>query len=78
MKRFILFGFDECYPKGGMTDFINSFDAFDEALNFVKLDLFEYDIFQIYDLEYKKILLQEQTSEIDNLKVNILIFGKKK
>ena len=74
----MLFGFDKYYPKGGMDDFVNSFDTFDESLNFVKLDLFEYDIFQIYDLEYKKILLQEQTSEIDNLKVNILIFGKKK
>ena len=77
MKRFILFGFDEYYPKGGMTDFVNSFDTFDDAFDFVKLDLFLYDMFQIYDLEYEKILLQEHTSEIDNLKVNILIFGKK-
>ena len=73
----MLFGFDKYYPKGGMDDFVNSFDTFDDAFDFVKLDLFEYDMFQIYDLEYKKILLEEKKREIDNLKVNILIFGKK-
>lgn len=31
VKRFLLFIFDEFYPRGGWNDFVDSFDTLEEA-----------------------------------------------
>jgi hypothetical protein len=49
MKRYLLFGFDTYYPRGGMNDLITSFDLVEELkLSDVHLWL---NHFQVFDLE---------------------------
>jgi len=36
MKKFMIFGFNDYYPAGGMGDFIDSDDTLESALAFVK------------------------------------------
>ncbi len=51
MKRYILFGYDGYYPRGGWNDFIASFDTVAEAF-----DAIRRDYFQIVDLTTGKIV----------------------
>lgn len=51
-KRYILFGFYNYYPSGGMNDAIESFDEKEEILNDVEqYNSFGYDYYQIFDTE---------------------------
>lgn len=49
MERYLLFAFDSYYPQGGWTDFINSFDSLDEAIQSGMM--LERDYFQVVDIE---------------------------
>ena len=33
-KRFLLFAYDDYYPKGGLDDWIDSFDNVQDAINY--------------------------------------------
>jgi len=54
MKRYMLFGFDQYYPLGGMKDFIDSFANQDDALKYA-IEHHE-DMFHIYDLITNEII----------------------
>lgn len=49
--RYLLFCFDDCYPSGGMSDCVASFDSRDHAIAEYKKRECEYDNCYIYDLE---------------------------
>lgn len=60
-KRFIIFGYDEYYPSGGMGDFISSFDTLEELLDKMKLaeeeaffSRYTRDYFNILDIKHFK------------------------
>lgn len=42
MKKYIVFGYDQFYPLGGMMDFQDDFDTLEEALVYVKKDKWVY------------------------------------
>ena len=50
MKRFLLFGYDDYYPTGGMDDFVNSFDSLEECVEEMSRDLV-VDRYHVLDLE---------------------------
>lgn len=61
MKRYALFEFDQYYPSGGWSDFVNSFDSVDEAVSFynlprpregMKYDTYPADNYQVVDLHF--------------------------
>lgn len=47
MKRYWLFTWSTYYPSGGMNDFCDSFDDYDDACNAAKQS--DADRFQIFD-----------------------------
>lgn len=54
MKRFFVFGGSLYYPRGGMWDFMESFDIEDEAKSFRLANKHyehEYSWIQIWDME---------------------------
>lgn len=68
MKRYLLFGFDDHFPKGGMNDFIDDFDSLEEAhTEFINggdlVTTGAYKNFQIYDTETKELALTNQTNQ---------------
>lgn len=70
MKRYLVFFYPKYYPSGGMEDFIDSFDNFDDAVAEIYKqadaykydnettysDVFEYNQAHIYDLTTEKTL----------------------
>ncbi|MEQ6355193.1 hypothetical protein ABNX05_11240 [Lysinibacillus sp. M3] len=62
MKKYMLFGFDHYYPRGGMNDLIGTFDSKEEADDhFIKLNregeyIIKYDEYQLFDTEKEEIL----------------------
>ena len=50
MKRFLLFGFDNYYPMGGMNDFVGDFDSREEARADANINGGR-DFYQILDTE---------------------------
>lgn len=68
MKRFLLFGFDDYYPYGGMKDFIMDFDTMNEVVACTTKDhlgdggiyiaedgcKYGYDTLQAYDQQCRK------------------------
>ncbi len=62
MKRYMLFGFDHYYPRGGMNDLIGTFDSKEEVDDhFIKLHMegeyiIKYDKYQLFDTEKEEIL----------------------
>jgi len=51
MKRYFLFGFDDLYPSGGMSDFKGDFDSIEEAIRFVREQKLKSDNYEILDTE---------------------------
>lgn len=49
MKRFLLFTYYGYYPRGGMSDFVDSFDEIDEAM--VRAKSSYADFYDILDIE---------------------------
>jgi len=41
-KEYIVFGIDEYYPHGGLSDIIGDFDALEEAIDFAKKCGYDY------------------------------------
>jgi hypothetical protein len=48
-KRYLVFMYDKHYPSGGLGDFKESFDTYNEAYEFVKDKRSHYEISEIYD-----------------------------
>ena len=51
MKRYMVFGYDNYYPCGGMDDFILDYDSIHDAVNNAFIYLKTRDIVDIYDCE---------------------------
>lgn len=52
MKKYLLFGFDEFYPSGGLNDLICMFDSVPEAIDGYLENVdndFGYDKFQVFN-----------------------------
>jgi hypothetical protein len=67
MKKYMLFQFDEFYPKGGIRDFAVEFDFYDE---FKKLYKFKaYDFYQLVNTsDFSHKLLRFAETDKDNKK----------
>ena len=50
MKQYLVFGYYGFYPRGGMNDFIDSFDTEEEAYTRIKAD---HKLNEDYDPEYE-------------------------
>lgn len=48
--RFLLFGFDDYYPRGGLDDCKGSFNSKDESLEILN-DTLPFDKYNVLDLE---------------------------
>lgn len=53
-KRFLLFGYDNYYPEGGMSDYIKSFNDIKEIFNFISSELRK--LYALYDFDNYEIL----------------------
>jgi len=51
MKRYWLFCGDDCYPGGGMRDFVGDFDAIDEVKDALRKPCEAPDWWQVVDTE---------------------------
>lgn len=50
MKRWLLFGYDQYYPGGGWTDFLQSYDMYDEAVDAIARRVHgNFDYHQVVD-----------------------------
>lgn len=58
MKRFLLFGGDTYYPRGGMDDFKGDYDTIDEAKNEALLKRY-CDWIHIYDQETRQFVFND-------------------
>lgn len=73
MKRYMLFGFDHYYPRGGMNDLIGTFESNEEANDyFIKLHkdgeyIIKYDEYQLFDTE-KEEILRYSLPDFDSIK----------
>lgn len=49
--RFLIFGYDEYYPQGGMTDLVDSVDNIEEAIDYVTKHISNRtrDYYEVYD-----------------------------
>ena len=58
MKRYWLFQFDEYYPRGGINDFVESFDSIQDALECSKKVKNEFggESYHIFDSEKNEII----------------------
>jgi hypothetical protein len=52
LKTFILFGFCDYYPSGGIEDYLGDFDTLEEAEKII--DFTRFDNFQIFNQESKE------------------------
>lgn len=43
MKKYIVFGYDQYYPAGGLGDVVGSFDTLDEAKEYIKNDRCDFN-----------------------------------
>jgi len=50
MKQYLLFGFDQYYPRGGWSDLLGSFDTLEEAKGAVGKQG-RWDYYQIVDIQ---------------------------
>jgi hypothetical protein len=62
-RRFILFGFLDCYPNGGAGDIRGVFSTADEARAEIQAGdgKFHYDNYQIYDIEKHDVVDEFRT-----------------
>ena len=82
MKRYILFGFDNYYPGGGLNDIVESFDSISEIQPYID-DVIRtvynngyrspgYDQYQIFDLETRtEVFLPDEIVVAPEKKNNI-------
>lgn len=61
MKRFMLFGMWQYYPRGGMKDFIDSFDTEEEAIAEIKNH--SCDKYHICDIEENRIVYTKYSDD---------------
>jgi len=54
-KRFILFGFFQYYPRGGLGDVAKDFDTQEEANIYITKCSY-YDTYELFDRETGKII----------------------
>jgi len=60
LKRFIVFGFNDHYPAGGLSDIVSAHDTLEEAQNYVSMkrtvdpgdERDNYQIFDTFTLQY--------------------------
>lgn len=52
-KRFLVFAYYNYYPSGGMNDFQKSFDTYEEAEEYIRLERHDhsFDRYDIVDLD---------------------------
>ena len=67
MKRYFLFSYDNYYPSGGMNDFINHFEKFEEAKEEAKKAPFEN--IQIFDIFTGEVFHSTKDGVDDALKL---------
>lgn len=56
MKRYWLFVFETCYPRGGMSDFKESFDESQAAEIFIQKNIDKEKEWHIFDSKKNKII----------------------
>lgn len=56
MQRYMLFGYDEFYPAGGLGDIIGSFDTAAEIEEAIEAQLYKLDQYEVLDLKLRKWL----------------------
>jgi hypothetical protein len=54
MKKYIIFGYDDYYPSGGLNDILKSVDSIEEAKKFI--DNSFYNNFEIVDRDTWNII----------------------
>jgi len=59
MKKYIVFGFDQYYPIGGLCDTQGSYDTLDEAIQACKKK--EYEFLEIVDRDTWKRVWNNQS-----------------
>ena len=57
LKKYILFGYDQYYPNGGLTDIIDSYDSLAEATSIAKNE--SCDWWYIIDRDTWKVMLEK-------------------
>lgn len=65
MKNFLLFGYNEYYPWGGMRDFIKDFDSIEEAKEFMNTFTTpnKQDNYHIYSISERHIVWDNYSTE---------------
>ncbi len=48
-KRFIVYGYADHYPAGGIHDEIHSADSLGEAIDFLRISETSWDTYEVYD-----------------------------
>lgn len=80
MKRFLVFGFDNYYPSGGIGDLQGEFDTLEEAIaltevkNRYRPETYEWENYELVDTQentvttmYRRGMSDERTKEVTGL-----------
>lgn len=59
-NRFAVFVIEECYPSGGVSDIVESFDNIEDAVNFAESLPFN-DCIEILDFDKRQIVWDSRT-----------------
>lgn len=65
MKRYWLFGFNRCYPLGGMQDFRKDFDTISECHHEYGKQI--QDFYQIFDSKDRIVLFDSDLPDEDDI-----------
>jgi len=55
--RYFIFAYDDCYPKGGFGDFVESHEYRDEAITSAKY--LDFDRVQVVDTQDETVIYSE-------------------
>lgn len=61
-NRFAVFVIEECYPSGGVSDIVESFDNIEDAVNFAESLPFN-DCIEILDFDKRQIVWKRNKIE---------------
>lgn len=71
MKRYMLFGYNNYYPGGGLSDLVGTYATPDDALLYINSLNSKDDNYELFDLEERKEikLYARRTDPSDNYQV---------
>lgn len=71
MKRFLIFGYDDFYPAGGLDDYVCDVDSIDELISH-KEELDSYESLDILDFETRETIKNVDFSELLDFMLSML------